>query len=1107
MPTLKEILQKLVPDLIRKRGFQYFASRSVSNLAIEKNIVTATVKGSKEYDVRIEFNYNKSIADYVCTCPYMESGAACKHIVAVLYQLNFAGVFYPYYEFERPDVKNNNLKLLTLDKTYSQISPLLGEHSEQKKAIDGQTDLMRKRNEWMEEVRKKKEATKLAELRNNFNEFFQEQDPKRQKTKYKIIYGITTAGYCPILYALKVKILKDGTYSSVVDEITTITAQLLEGLSFQERLVLEFFGDKYGKIHLSNTYDYGIYTAKDTERKNALLSDILTFLMEKEVYHLDAYSKFLDKRIYVRPEYSNAAVTITEDDENISLSLKIYFEGEEIKLDKNTFPLINNPLWLFACDKIFRVSNLSRPQLTAFMEKGNKILVPKIYMEYFEQNILPQIVSNLPIEAGKYSVEYIETPPAKKIFMEEYENSLLLKLKFGYGSYDLFYNPSEQRTTFLTDGKIITVIRDKVVEEEARDLIKTFYVKEIEPGFFTPRKNPLDLLFKLIPYAKENGFEIYGDKELSKFKVNASRPKVSLVVSSGVDWFDVETKIDFSGSYVNLETLLSALKQKKNYIELNDGSVGILPEEWIKKFQRTIMFGEADQNSIRFSKAQANALDFLVNEADDAQTDEAFKEHINRLNSFDKIKKQKLPSGINASLRNYQKSGFDWFYFLQEFNFGGILADDMGLGKTIQALALLAKEKKGNRTSLIVAPTSVVFNWINEIKKFTPGLKVLNHTGGERIKGNTDHFENYDAVITSYSVLLREADFFSKIKFYYIILDESQKIKNPLSKTAKAVRMLSAGHKLCLTGTPVENNLNEIWSQFAFLNPGLLGSLNKFQKNFTKPIHKQNDKSASEHLRKLIYPFILRRTKDLVAKELPKKSEVIHYCEMEPEQEKIYNLWRNSIREELMEEISRNGIKKSGFKVIEGLLRLRQICNHPVLVKKDYRKKSGKFEEFKELSEKVIGDGHKVLVFSQFVQMLDILKAYLNRQKIAYEYLTGSVINREERVNNFQNNNDVKIFLISLKAGGFGLNLTAADYVFHYDPWWNPAVEAQATDRTHRIGQDKNIFVYKFITKNTIEEKILLLQERKRKLVENIITSENGMLKNLTREDIEILFG
>ncbi|MBI5728038.1 MAG: DEAD/DEAH box helicase [Ignavibacteriales bacterium] len=479
-----------------------------------------------------------------------------------------------------------------------------------------------------------------------------------------------------------------------------------------------------------------------------------------------------------------------------------------------------------------------------------------------------------------------------------------------------------------------------------------------------------------------------------------------------------------------------------------------------------------------------------------------------KINSFESIERQNIPESFKGELRDYQKAGVDWFYFLQEFSFGGILADDMGLGKTIEVLAMLAKEKAKENIppSLIVAPTSVVFNWVNEAARFVPSLKILNHTGIQRIKSDHLHFEDYDIILTSYGILLRDFELFNKQKFHYLILDESQKVKNPASKTARLLKEFNATYRLCMTGTPVENNLNELWSQMAILNYGMLGSLKSFQEVFVNPIQKNNDQESAATLRKAIYPFILRRTKELVAKELPPKTEVTTFCQMEPEQKKLYNIWKEAVRAEVYNEISKKGIKKAGFKIIEGLLRLRQICNHPRLVKKDFLKNSGKFEEFKEMLIEVTKEDHKVLVFSQFVTMLEIMREFLDAEQIPYEYLTGSTMNREERVNNFQTNKEVKVFLISLKAGGFGLNLTAADYVFHYDPWWNPAVEAQATDRTHRIGQDKNVFVYKFITKDSVEEKILQLQEKKRELVRNVISTEAGVLKNLTKEDIGILF-
>jgi non-specific serine/threonine protein kinase len=431
----------------------------------------------------------------------------------------------------------------------------------------------------------------------------------------------------------------------------------------------------------------------------------------------------------------------------------------------------------------------------------------------------------------------------------------------------------------------------------------------------------------------------------------------------------------------------------------------------------------------------------------------------------------------------------------------------MGLGKTLQTLTLLLKEKlRGNRTpSLIVCPTSVVFNWEKEVQKFTPGLKTLIHTGLDRSK-NTGQLQKFDIVLTTYGVLRRDIVLLKDFQFHYAILDESQKIKNPGSQTAKAARLLNARFRLSLTGTPVENNTVELWSQFSFLNPGLLGSLHYFKKSFTLPIEKKGDEKTAELLRRIIYPFILRRTKQSVAKELPPKIEQTLYCTMNPAQEALYRYWRDHFRALILNKIEADGLDSARMNVLEGLVKLRQIACHPVLIDKEIREDSGKYESLKEIVDEILAEDHKILIFSQFVRMLKLIRKHFDRHGIEYEYLDGNTVKRERCVDRFQNDDDIKIFLISLKAGGTGLNLTAADYVIHYDPWWNPAVEVQATDRAHRIGQDKKVFVFRMITKDSVEEKILQLQQRKKKLVDNLITTDSRIFKSLTRDDVDVLF-
>ena len=479
-----------------------------------------------------------------------------------------------------------------------------------------------------------------------------------------------------------------------------------------------------------------------------------------------------------------------------------------------------------------------------------------------------------------------------------------------------------------------------------------------------------------------------------------------------------------------------------------------------------------------------------------------------------------------GELRPYQKHGFDWLHFLKEYKFGGVLADDMGLGKTIQVLAYLQSvqehraepfggaqdklrdptgERSRSAASLLVVPKSLIANWQREAEKFTPGLRFLEYMGTLRNK-DTSIFNDYDVVLTSYGTMLRDIEILLEYKFSHIILDESQAIKNPLAKSAKAARLLQGEHRLVMTGTPVENSTFELWSQFAFLNPGLLGNMDYFKREFANPIESSGDEESAALLRKLIYPFILRRTKEQVAPELPPRSERTIYTDMAASQKKIYNQTRERYRAELLGLIESEGINDARFKILEGLLRLRQIAIHPALVEKNYKGEAPKFELLLETLETLQAEKHKALIFSQFVETLKLIRSELDERGINYVYLDGQTPNRQARVNTFQNDPFISFFLISLKAGGVGLNLTAADYVIHLDPWWNPAVEMQASDRAHRIGQEKPVFIYKIIARDTVEEKILQLQERKRALVKSIIATEASFFKSLTKDDVKALF-
>ncbi|MCK5705370.1 MAG: DEAD/DEAH box helicase, partial [Cyclobacteriaceae bacterium] len=444
--------------------------------------------------------------------------------------------------------------------------------------------------------------------------------------------------------------------------------------------------------------------------------------------------------------------------------------------------------------------------------------------------------------------------------------------------------------------------------------------------------------------------------------------------------------------------------------------------------------------------------------------------------------------------------------FMRQYGLGACLADDMGLGKTIQTLVMLQhlKENGEYTPSLLVMPTSLIYNWELEAKKFTPNLKVCTYTGTNRVK-DVSLFDGFDLVLTSYGIARLDVDILKEFYFNYVILDESQTIKNPNSNISKCVKLLNSRSKLILTGTPLENSTLDLWSQMTFINPGLLGNQSFFKKEFLYPIEKQNNQDKTKKLYSIIKPFIMRRHKSQVAKELPEKVESIKYCTMTTMQEKHYDEVKSYFRNKILEQIEGFGVKKSHMILLQGLTKLRQIANHPKMVEPVYGGDSGKLDALTRMILSAISENHKILIFSQFVKHLNIVSDFLKSSNIDFAYLDGSTKNRQAQVERFQNEDDLKLFLISLKAGGLGLNLTKAEYVFILDPWWNPAVEQQAIDRAHRIGQENKVFTYKFITKNTVEEKILTLQRRKLKLATDLISTEESFVKDLSQEDIKLL--
>jgi SNF2 family DNA or RNA helicase len=533
----------------------------------------------------------------------------------------------------------------------------------------------------------------------------------------------------------------------------------------------------------------------------------------------------------------------------------------------------------------------------------------------------------------------------------------------------------------------------------------------------------------------------------------------------------------------------------------------MLPEEWLRRFGPVAAMGKPENGHIRFDRGQATLLDALLAAQPDARCDDTFAAFRQELRRFDGVERAEQPAGFVGSLRDYQTEGLGWMHFLRRFSFGGCLADDMGVGKTAQVLALLEARRELRTAgeplapSLVVVPKSLVFNWKQEAARFTPQLRLLDHSGPER---NGHDFAAYDMVLTTYGTLRRDILWFKDFEFDYLVLDEAQAVKNANSQSSKAVRLLRGRHRLALSGTPVENHLGELWSLFEFLNPGMLGATSVFKLAAGRMLNP--DEKTRRFLGQALRPFILRRTKEQVARELPPKSEQTLYCEMEAAERKRYEELRNHYRSSLLKRIETEGLAKSKIQVLEALLRLRQAACHPGLLNAErLGDPSAKLELLLEQLCEVLDEGHKALVFSQFTSFLKIVRNRLDRIGTAYAYLDGTTSDRQARVERFQTEQDCRAFLISLKAGGLGLNLTAAEYIFILDPWWNPAVEAQAMDRAHRIGQTRPVFAYRLITRGTVEEKVVELQKVKRDLAGAIITANNSLIHNLQPDDLAIL--
>ncbi|MBI5858375.1 MAG: SNF2 helicase associated domain-containing protein [Sphingobacteriales bacterium] len=772
------------------------------------------------------------------------------------------------------------------------------------------------------------------------------------------------------------------------------------------------------------------------------------------------------------------------------------------------FFMYNHQAWLWKNNDVIHL-------IDKFLPTGKMTIPEDEWVKTLAEFILP-LAKEHKIDFDKSLVHEIKDGnPEINLFLLEKGEYLVFQPAFAYKGYET--RPKDRDEVVIPQGdKVVIVHRNREKENEfiqkLQNLHSSFVYNEDSGSLALKGADVLknNWFFLFVDAMKDMKTPVFGFDALKNFRFNTAKPQTKIFISSNTDWFDARVDIVFGDQQVTVAEVKRALANKQQFVQLNDGTLGILPEEWLKKYSLLFRVGEGKTNSLKLSRYHLSVVDELYEIRDEGELVLQLEEKYQNLKEFNKIKEIEPPYALKMILRPYQVAGYQWLNYLTDIKWGGILADDMGLGKTVQALSFLEfyKKEKGNLKALVVCPTTLIYNWENEIKKFTPKLTYRIHHGAARTRIK-EELTDHDITITTYGTLRSDIKLLMSVEFDYVIMDESQAIKNPSSKVTKAACLLNAKNRLCMSGTPLQNNTFDIFAQMNFLNPGMLGTVEFFRQEFAIPIDKFGEQDRKEHLKKILYPFILRRTKEQVAKDLPEKQEMILFCEMEEEQRNIYDAYRNDFRNQILGTIEAQGIQKSQLTILQGLMKLRQICDSPSILNEQekFDNHSIKLDELaREITENI--GNHKALVFSQFLGMLALIKAKLKELGVKYEYFDGSTAapDREKAIQSFQNNDEVRVFLISLKAGGVGLNLTAADYVYIVDPWWNPAVEQQAIDRTHRIGQTKNIFAYRMICRDTIEDKILQLQEKKRALAKDIISDDATFVKALTREDVEYLF-
>lgn len=824
-----------------------------------------------------------------------------------------------------------------------------------------------------------------------------------------------------------------------------------------------------------------------------------------------------DKRLNIRLEPVRPRIRVDAlKNGGLSLKIQVIINGKRRTLDKRS-RIAGSPMstWLFDGDSSIMpvIGGPGVGTIIYGLSRRQARMPPREVPTFLERGLM-RMKSLMRVEAENGVLPGVGDVEPLLILGEDGEH-LKVQLSFRYGDpVELqVFNDAAPAVLRSPEGHEPTyIVRDRAREDEAMQAAKQsgLPVEDDPMTVLLETGDALTFLEEKLD-SLESHWEILGRERLQRFKTRRVVPTLAGTIRSKIDAFECNLQVIIEDTTFGLDALLQLYQSGKRYITLKDGTLAIVPDAWVTHHLQMAM--ELPHLLIGggigiVPRYHAPVLDALIGDAE-VDGDEDWRLLSERLRNFAGLNDEPLPKGLKAELRSYQKHGYDWLCFLRDSGFHGILADDMGLGKTVQALSfLLAQKENGNakHPSLVVAPTSVTANWVAEAKRFTPDLKVIRLVGPNREK-LYDKVKNADVVVTTFALLRLDLKRLQRRTWHAVILDEAQHIKNPQSQTALAAKKLTAHHRFALTGTPLENSLIELWSIFDFLMTGFLDE----EKNFrTRYVRSGAEKPEDiEGLRIKVEPFMLRRIKSEVATELPPKTEQILYVPLPPAQRELYDQVRALTKQRVMDALGSKGLGGSAVTVLDALLKLRQAACHPGLVKLDIAKdvtESAKHDILKELVEEAVAEDHRALIFSQFTSHLAIVREWLDEAKIPYFYLDGRTRKRQELVDKFNAPDGPPLFLISLKAGGTGLNLAAADYVIHLDPWWNPAVEDQATDRAHRIGQVRPVFVYKLVAEDTVEEKIIELQQSKRDLFESVVGQGTLAGSGLTVEDIKSIF-